>query len=188
MIGVIRGEIIEKDGKRIIVDTGGVGYSIYMTETDIISTKIGESVFLYTYMAVKENAIELYGFFEEGDKEIFERLLSVSGIGPRSALSILGIAPRETLLRAISSGDSSYLTQVSGIGKKTAEKIVLELRDQLKDIQIDEGLRGKTDALEALISLGYKKEEARDAIKSVSEEIEDLNEMIREALKIISKS
>src|SRR3989344_5218567 len=111
-------------------------------------------------------------------------LLGVSGIGPRSALTILGVATIETLRKAIGTGDVSYLTKISGIGKKTAEKIVIELRDKIGEEKSGSSLQGELDALEALKSLGYSQNEARDALKKVSSEV-NTNAKIKEALKIL---
>ncbi len=119
--------------------------------------------------------------------EFFEMLINVSGIGPRGALAILGISSIETLRRAISTGDTSYLTKISGIGKKTAEKIVIELRDKMTHGMSEEtgvSLQGELDALEALKSLGYSQNEARDALKKVSPDA-STNAKIKEALKIL---
>jgi Holliday junction DNA helicase RuvA len=133
---------------------------------------------------VREDALDLFGFSEYQELEFFQMLLSVSGIGPRSALTILGIATTETLKKAIGSGDISYLTKISGIGKKTAEKIVIELRDKLEDSGADSNLQGELDALEALKSLGYSQAEAREALKKVKSDA-DTNTKVREALKIL---
>jgi Holliday junction DNA helicase RuvA len=115
----------------------------------------------------------------------FEMLINVSGIGPKGALSILGIASIETLRKAISTGDTAYLTKVSGIGRKTAEKIVIELRDKMGEEKTGTSLQGELDALEALKSLGYSQSEAREALKKVLPNT-DTNTKIREALKILS--
>jgi Holliday junction DNA helicase RuvA len=112
-------------------------------------------------------------------------LINVSGIGPKGALAILGIASIETLAKAIATGDISYLTKISGIGKKTAEKIIIELRDKMSEDKSDISLKEELDALEALKSLGYSQNEAREALKKVSAD-SDTNTKIREALKILS--
>lgn len=191
MIGSIRGKIGLKTDKFIIVETGGVGYKISVSP-DLLSKsqKIGEEVFLFIHTHVREDAIDLYGFSGREELEFFEMLLSVSGIGPRSALAILSIASIETLRQAIGTGDTSYLTKISGIGRKTAEKIVIELRDKIaaKDTSEKGGssLRDELDALEALKALGYSQNEARDALKKVTPDT-DTNTKIREALKILGK-
>ena len=137
---------------------------------------------------MREDILDLYGFLERQELEFFEMLINVSGIGPKGALSILGIASIDTLKRAIGTGDTSYLTKISGIGKKTAEKIVIELRDKIaykmKDEKGGVSLQGELDALEALKSLGYSQNQAREALKKVPTEL-DTNKKIREALKIL---
>jgi Holliday junction DNA helicase RuvA len=196
MIGSISGKIILKTDKLLIVETGGVGYKISVSP-DVLSKagKIGDEIFLFIHTHVREDAFDLYGFLNQEELEFFEMLLNVSGIGPRSALAILGIASIETLRKAIGTGDTSYLTKISGIGKKTAERIVIELRDKIGEEKSGSSLQGELDALEALKSLGYSQNEAREALKKVAEK--DItasggtppeavaNTKIREALKIL---
>ena len=189
MIGSIRGKIILKTDKFLIVETAGVGYKINASpDTLSRAKKVGEDVFLFTHTHVREDALSIYGFLDYPELEFFEMLINISGIGPKGALAILGITSTETLRRAISSGDTSYLTKISGIGKKTAEKIVLELRDKIADKIKDEkggiSLRGELDALEALKSLGYSQNEAREALKKVPADL-DTNEKVRYGLKIL---
>ena len=149
----------------------------------------GDNTALWTYTAVRENALDLYGFTTHDEMSFFELLLDVSGIGPKSALSILSLAPLDTLKRAIATGDTSYLNKVSGIGRKTAEKIIIELRDKLQAHKGEDGvpstLRGESDIVEALKSLGYSQNEARDALKQIPSTIEGTNARIKEALKIL---
>ena len=128
--------------------------------------------------------MDLYGFIERKELEFFEMLINVSGIGPKGALTILGIASIETLQKAISTSDISYLTKISGIGKKTAEKIIIELRDKIGEEENDGSLRNELDALLALQSLGYSQNEARNALKKIPSEM-DINKKIKEALKIL---
>lgn len=187
MIGSIKGKIILKTEKFIIVETAGVGYKITVSP-DLLSktNKVNEEIFLFIHTHVREDAFDLYGFLEQEELEFFELLLNVSGIGPRSALAILSIASIESLRRAISTGDTSYLTKVSGIGRKTAEKIVIELRDKIGKEKIGSSLQGEIDVLEALKSLGYSQNEAREALKNISGEM-DINSKIKEALKVLGK-
>lgn len=189
MIGSIKGKIQLKTDKFLIVETGGVGYKISISPDTLSKTKkVGDEIFLWIHTHVREDALSLYGFLDQKELNFFEMLINVSGIGPKGALAILGIASIETLGKAISTGDISYLTKISGIGKKTAEKIVIELRDKLTDKNIsDKGessLKDELDALEALKSLGYSQGEARDALKKVSPDT-NTNTKIREALKIL---
>ena len=152
------------------------------------TSKIGDEIFLFIHTHVREDALDLYGFLNLRELEFFEMLINVSGIGPKGALTILGIASIETLERAIGTGDTSYLTKISGIGKKTAEKIVIELRDKISEKIKDEkggaSMQGELDVLEALKSLGYSQNEAREALKKCSPD-SNTNTKIREALKIL---
>jgi len=185
MIGNIRGEIILKKEKYLIVDTAGVGYKINISvDTNTRTGGIGESVSLFIHTTVKEDAIELFGFVTLEELEFFELLINISGVGPRTALSILGITTVETLKRAIGTNDTRYLTSVSGIGKKIAEKIVMELRDKVKNEEGDTILQEEMDALEALKTLGYSQNEAREVLKNVDKNI-NTNQRIKEALKIL---
>ncbi len=189
MIGSIRGKIALKTEKFILVETGGVGYKISISPDTLSKTsKIGDGIFLFIHTHVREDALDLYGFLNLRELEFFEMLINVSGIGPKGALAILGIASIETLERAIGTGDTSYLTKISGIGKKTAEKIVIELRDKLsekiKGSREEGSLQGELDVLEALKSLGYSQNEARNALKKVTPEA-NTNTKIKEALKIL---
>ena len=184
MIGSIKGNIILKTEKYLIVEANGVGYKIYVSPEALSKTKkIGEEIALWTHLAVREDALDLYGFIDRIEQDFFEMLLSVSGIGPRSALGILGVATIDTLRRAISTSDISYLTKISGIGRKTAEKIVIELRDKVTVEKSDTSLQGELDALEALKALGYSQNEARDALKETT--ATTTNAKIKEALKIL---
>ena len=158
MIAYLEGKIIYTTDKFIILNTGGVGYKVSVTSETISICKDKESISLFIYTAVRENSIDLFGFQNAEELSFFELLLDVSGIGPRSALGIIALAPINTIKRAIATGDVSYLNKVSGIGKKTAEKIIIELRDKLQNYKEDgdssSTLREEGDLLEALKSLG----------------------------------
>jgi Holliday junction DNA helicase RuvA len=184
MIGSIKGKLIFKTGKFIIIETSGVGYKINISPDTLSKIQKENDVFLFVHTHVREDAMDLYGFLDHQELEFFEMLLNVSGIGPRSALAILSIASIETLKKAISTSDTSYLTKISGIGRKTAEKIVIELRDKMGEEKEGTSLQIELDALEALKSLGYSQNQAREALKKVSAEV-DTNTKIREALKIL---
>ncbi|HAS80966.1 MAG: Holliday junction ATP-dependent DNA helicase RuvA [Candidatus Nomurabacteria bacterium GW2011_GWE1_32_28] len=190
MIGSIKGKIIYKTDKSLVVETAGVGYKISISPDTLSKLKkTDEEVFFWIHTHVREDILDLYGFLNREELEFFEMLINVSGIGPKGALSVLGVASIETLKRAISTSDTAYLTKVSGIGKKTAEKIIIELRDKMQnktgEKMTDASLRDELDALEALKSLGYSQNEAREALKKVSPDI-NTNTKIREALKILA--
>ncbi|MEJ0001747.1 MAG: Holliday junction branch migration protein RuvA [bacterium] len=186
MIGSINGKITLKTDKFLIVEAGGVGYKVSVSpETLVKAQKAGDSILLWIHTHVREDSFDLYGFFEYEELQFFEMLIGVSGIGPKSGLVILGVATIDTLQQAIASGDTAYLTKISGIGRKTAEKIVIELRDKVgKEESGGASLQGELDALEALKSLGYSQNEARDALKKVPAGLAT-NAKVREALKIL---
>lgn len=186
MIGSIKGKITLKKDRFVIVEANGVGYKINISPGDsVFGKKVGEEISFWTHLHVREDALDLYGFSNYIELEFFQMLLNVSGIGPRSALTILGIASIQTLKQAIGTGDISYLTKISGIGRKTAEKIVIELRDKMSEEKSGGILQHELDALEALKSLGYSQHEAREALKKVASDT-DTNKKIKEALKILS--
>lgn len=183
MIGYLKGVIIYQDLKSVILDVSGVGYKIYTNTAVLENTK---EIEFWTYLAVRENALDLYGFKTKEELRFFELLLTVSGIGPKSALGILNIASLQNLRSAIATGDTAHLTKVSGIGKKNAEKIVIELRDKLEHMVSDSSsLSDDIDALEALKSLGYGEREAREALKKVGGE-KTTGEKIKKAMKLLS--
>ncbi|MCX6755256.1 MAG: Holliday junction branch migration protein RuvA [Candidatus Nomurabacteria bacterium] len=187
MIGSIKGKTILKTDKFIIVEANGVGYKIHIHKPLSFQERgqgvRSDEIFLWIHTIVREDALDLYGFLDREELEFFEMLISVSGIGPKGALGILSVASIETLRQAIGTNDISYLTKISGIGRKTAEKIVIELRDKFKDEKTGGALKEEMDALEALKSLGYSQNEARDALKNVT--AVDTNAKIKEALKIL---
>jgi Holliday junction DNA helicase RuvA len=189
MITKIKGIIDFVGSGFVVVDVSGIGYKIHTNiETmRLLSRKKNEEESLWIYQAVRENSLDLYGFLEYAELEFFELLITISGIGPKSALGVLNVAPIDTLRQAVSSGDTVYLTKVSGIGKKIAEKIVLELRDKLGAIDMTHkesgNMKEESDTLDALIALGYSQAEAREALKNINENIVGTNEKVKAALK-----
>jgi len=183
MIAHIRGIVAMKGNKSVVLDVGGVGYAIYAT-ADLLRAlpPVGQEALIYTYHVIREDTQDLYGFVSMGEREFFEMLLAVPGVGPKTALGILGLAPMETLRRAIASGDHTYLSKMSGIGKKTAEKIIVELRDRLGAFEGAGSSTHDADALDALLSLGYTRDEARGALRDIGE-AEDVKTRISLALK-----
>jgi len=185
MIRRLSGRIISHDENEIVLDVGGVGYVVAISPHTTIKLDGAEEISLWTYLAVRENALDLYGFISRDELDFFELLLSVSGIGPKSALGILNIASLSELRRAIHENNPSYLTKVSGVGKKSAEKIVLELKDKIGEAgdSHDEVLTGDMDAIEALQALGYPTHTARDILRGIPREITQTSERVRAALK-----
>ncbi len=186
MIGHLSGKIIHTDPKYVILDVSGVGYKIY-TNTAYLQTTKEKDYSFWTYLAVRENALDLYGFSQKEEIEFFELLLSVSGIGPKSAMAIMSVASLKNLINGIASGDISHLVKVSGLGKKSAEKIVVELKDKVSNFgqETSSSLSQDVDALLALTSLGYGEREVREVLKKIPE-TEDLTEKIKKAIKLLS--
>ena len=189
MIGQLTGKIVRHEGRFVILDVSGVGYKIFVsTETASQTKTLPDQITLLTHLVVREEVLDLYGFIDQAEQDFFELLIGISGVGPKSALSILSLAPPETLRKAISSNNTRYLTQVSGIGRKIAEKIVLELRDKIGALADEENSLGQeAEAVMAMEALGYSAREAREALKKIPSEITDTGEKIKEALKRVRK-
>lgn len=190
MISYLKGKIIYRGKNHVIISIGNIGYRVYT----LPGQEMGDGeIEIYTHLAVREDAHTLYGFKKIDELELFEILISVSGVGPKSALGILSISDPDTIKYAIAKGDASILTRVSGIGKKTADRIILELRNKFS-ISAESNLEEKgreimdhTDALEALVGLGYRPAEAKKALSKISPDIKDVGEKIRMALKGLGK-
>ncbi len=187
MIAYIEGKIKLRGAKFLVVMTNGIGYKVFVLPDEL--KKTGADAKLWTHLRVREDALDLYGFESCSELEFFEILIQISGIGPKSAMGILSIAPLDTVKKAISSGEVAYLTKVSGIGKKTAERIIVELRDKMgrMDESAGEMFKDDQDVLEALKSLGYSPAETREAIKKIPDDIVGVNARIKEALKMLGK-
>ncbi|PCI27491.1 Holliday junction branch migration protein RuvA [Candidatus Wolfebacteria bacterium] len=191
MIGHLEGKLLHDDTNYIIVSVGGIGYKVFVTmgARDTISGS-NSTVSLWTYLVVRETALDLYGFSDRNELGLFEKLLTVSGIGPKSALSILSITSVDTLKQAIISGDTSHLTSISGIGTKAASKIVLELKDKITydGNSTSKVMKEDLDVLEALKALGYRESEARDALQQIPKEAKGTSARVTEALKSLGSS
>jgi Holliday junction DNA helicase RuvA len=185
MIGSLRGTVLEVHPTFLLLEVNGVGYLVKGSASLLTSLHAGSQAFLYTHDHVREDAHDLFGFVARAEQELFERLLSVSGVGPKVALSILSTGPFDQVRRAILSGDIDLLTSMPGIGKKTAQKIILELKGRL----VEESTLpdGEAEVLEALVSLGYSRDQSRDALRSVSPSVTDVTERVREALRHLAK-
>jgi len=191
MIGLLQGKVAQVvlEKSYIIVDVSGVGYVAYVTAGTLMALSQGDAITIHTHMVVRETALDLYGFTSTDEKRLFELLLTVSGVGPKSALSILSIADPSTIYNAISKNETNYLTKVSGIGKKLAGKIVLELKDKIGNIVSsgDASTSDDSSVMEALEAMGYKTPEAREAVKSLPSSAKGLNARVAAALKALSK-
>lgn len=190
MIAYINGEVIEKTTGTVVIDVMGVGYEIFTTAIDIDSARVGEKRKFYTFHSVKESSEELYGFSSLAGKRLFELLITVQGVGPKAALAILGLGEVETVRNAIATTDISFVTGASGVGKKSAERIAVSLRDKVGQPSCLTSDRptgslispNDDEALDALIALGFN---LVDATRFLSDVPVDLptNERVRLALK-----
>jgi len=188
MIYLLKGIIESSTEKHVILDVGGVGYKVYISGNTFKNLpKKGEKIKLYTHLYLRENIMELYGFLNPEELEIFELLISISGIGPKGALSVLAVVSIDTLKKAIVNEESSILTKISGIGEKMAEKIILELKNKISDEFLGKEVSVDSEAIDALMGLGYKLKEAREILKKVPKEIEGVENRVREALKLLGK-
>lgn len=192
MIAYLRGKVIAKPNNYFILETGGVGYQVFAGENLLTEVKIGGEQEVYIHHRVREEASDLYGFKNLEDLSLFELLLSVSGVGPKSALAVLSLASSDDIKEAIVRGDASLLTKVSGIGKKTAERLVLELKNKVMRVSTGATLVGGTsnslgDELDALMSLGYAMNEAREALNLVEASITSTSGRVKAALKHLAR-
>ena len=192
MIAYLKGKIQNKGRGCIVLRVGDVGYQIFVNATRYVELDINQEVEMYIHEHVKEDAQDLYGFNSMAELEMFELLLSINGVGPKSALNTLSIANLDDLKATIAQGDPSLLIKVSGIGRKTAERIVLELKDKIGILAYDSSnvkssVSIASDEIDALMALGYTLQQARDALKQVDPKITESSERIRAVLKSIGK-
>jgi len=190
MIGHIEGRVIFKGERHVVVDASGIGYKVFLPLSALKASTVGNAASFWTHLHVREDTTDLFGFLYPSELEFFEMLIGISGIGPRSALGVMALAPVDTIKKAIAVGDTSYLTKVSGIGRKTAEKIVLELKEKMGFGRVSyDGaeLQHDADILDALVALGYSSTQARDALGHIPASIQGRETRLKEALKLLGK-
>lgn len=190
MIAHIEGVVVEKFASAVIIDVGGVGYEVMVPVPDFESVNLGENHKFFTYHQVRENAEELYGFSSLAAKKIFELLISVQGIGPKAAIAILSLAEAEEVRNAIANADASFIAKASGVGKKSAERVIVDLSDKVgipsrygaTEAKYVKAVDEPDEALDALIALGFPLKEATAALSKVDSGL-PVEERIRLALK-----
>ena len=190
MIAHVQGAVAEKFGASIVIDVHGVGYEINVAATDFDNTSLDQDVKFYTYHHVREQSEELFGFSSLAAKKLFELLITVQGVGPKAALAILSLGDAETVRNAIANGDGAFLAKASGVGKKTAEGVVVKLSDKVgmpivyrrESEAVQTKLNTSDEALEALIALGYTLNDATKALEGIDPKL-STSERVREALK-----
>jgi len=192
MISYLSGTTNYKGANYIDVIVNGVGYKVFCTSDFLSSARAGAPVTVYVHTHVREDALDLFGFASREQLELFEKLISVSGIGPKTALGVLSLASVDEIESAIIRGDAAVLTKVSGIGKKTAERIVLELAGKITARAALEGMPAPAgsedgDVIDALEGLGYSAQEARSALKSLDASISGVDAKVKAALKLLAR-
>lgn len=189
MIGSLKGKIELKTEKYLILDVRGTGYKVFCSSATL--EKVGDKgnqAKIFTHLYQRENLLDLYGFLSFEELEFFETLISVSGIGPKAALSVMMLAPVKTLKQAIASGQKTILTKVSGIGQRTAERIILELKDKVfAPVAGIQQLSSDSEVIDALVGLGYTTHQAREALREVPSKVKNIEDRIKQALKLLGK-
>lgn len=201
MIAYIKGKLTYIQDDAVIVDVGGIGYEIICGNPYTFQSSLNENVFVYTYHHVREDTQSLYGFKTEDEKYLFTKLISVSGIGPKSGIAILGSVDVSEFVAAVEREDEKYLTQFPGVGKKTARQIILDLKGKLSGLlsistQLDEvdstekkSTTSLNEAQEALVALGYSEQEIRSIIPVLRKDADGTtDEIIRKALALLMKN
>ncbi len=187
MIAKLTGEVVDIRITHIVIDVGGIGYLVAVS--GIAGFTLGAVTSLHTHLAVRENALDLYGFSTRDELSMFEHLIKLQKIGPKTAMQILSQADLETLMKAVHTDDPVYLTKMSGIGKKSAEKIVAGLKDILDIDGLVQGHsvsnQSDSDVIDALMTLGYSQRDALQAVQKIPTDITDTNARIKYALKSI---
>lgn len=192
MISTLTGNVSEKLSEQVVLDVGGVGYGLYVTTEDQSTLETGKAAKLYIYEHIRETAHDLFGFVSLDTKKLFELLLEVNGVGPKMALNMLSIGPSDSVKQAIAGGDVKYIQQASGVGKRVAERVVVDLKDKVGLASVDIETTGllqadsrllQDEAVEALVSLGYTAQDAAKALKDVDESL-STQERIKSALKV----
>ena len=192
MIGYLNGEVVLIDNPSIVIDVGGVGYSIVASKDVLGKAEVNSKLKLFIYTHVREDLIQLYGFLDFSDLKLFRNLISVSGIGPKTAMGIFGVGSRLSIIQAIISADVAFFESAPRLGRKNAQKIIIELKNKFgtakEEIDLSEkDIKERSEIIAALLGFGFNRKEALDAIKSIKGERKTVEEKIRLALKELGK-
>jgi Holliday junction DNA helicase RuvA len=190
MISTLTGKIAEKHGQMVVLETGGVGYGLFVSFEDFGAIKTEEQVKLYVYESIRENTYDLFGFRNQESKNLFEQLLTVKGVGPKMALAILSVAGVQQVRQSIAAGDIKFISQAIGVGRRVAERVVVDLKDKVglaADEAATEFLTTPAadpgdEALQGLVALGYSVQDAAEALKKIDKKL-PAPERIKQALK-----
>ena len=202
MIGYLKGEVAGIYDDRIVLEVGGIGYNIFMAASSLdLIEGVGEIIKIYTYLLVREDALSLYGFLTKDDLELYKLLISVNGIGPKGGLALLSVMTSDDLRFAILSGDAKQIGKAPGIGPKTAQRLIIDLKDKvsLQDAFVLKTERMadnkekdnlgviREEAVEALVALGYSQSDSYRAVRSVGNDVNDVESVLKAALSNMSK-
>ena len=189
MIATLSGQVSEKTKDTVILECGGIGYELYVSFEDYGAFETNEKIKIYVYEHIRENTHDLFGFRSKDAKALFELLLSVNGVGPKMALAILSVAGLGSVRKAIASGDTKFISQASGVGKRVAERVVVDLKDKVGLIASDDATDFLTtsadpsdEAVQALVALGYSVQDAAEALKDIDMNLSTADR-IKHALK-----
>lgn len=183
MIATIEGVVAEKIGDTLVIELGGIGYEVLVTASDWGAAAAGKSAKFYIYDHIKEDTHSLFGFSSTASKQLFVKLLSVNGVGPKVAMQVMGAATLDRLQQAIAAGDTDLFKGVSGVGKKTAERIMLDLRGKVAATGVVGAASSGDAAYQALLGLGYSSQQAADAVAKIPVDITDEQLRVKAALK-----
>jgi len=184
MIAYLKGTILEKGLTYIILENGGVGYKVFVTP-ETLEFKTGDSVAVYTYMKVSDDGQSLYGLPSFSTLQFFELLITVSGVGPKVALAILSAAQPDAVKQAIANQDAAIFTRISGVGNKTAERIIVDLKNKVGSLDLS-GAAPSSEVFDALLALGYNQREVRDIVNKLDHTL-STQEQLKQALKVLGK-
>ncbi len=202
MIGYLKGEVAGIYDDRIVLEVGGIGYNIFMAASSLdLIEGVGEIIKIYTYLLVREDALSLYGFLTKDDLELYKLLISVNGIGPKGGLALLSVMTSDDLRFAILSGDAKQIGKAPGIGPKTAQRLIIDLKDKVSlqdafELKSEHNADNKEkdtlgvireEAVEALVALGYSQSDSYRAVRSVGNDVNDVESVLKAALSNMSK-
>lgn len=189
MITTLSGKVAEKLSEVVVLDIGGVGYGLYLTAEDYGHIKIGDDVKVYVYEHIRENSHDLFGFISQDTKALFEQLLGVNGVGPKMALNMLSIGTTKELKNAIAAGEVKFIQAANGVGKRVAERVVVDLKDKVglisttsESLFMSSETAQKDEAVQALVGLGYSVSDAVNALSEVDDKL-STEDRIKQALK-----
>lgn len=190
MIAALEGRVLEKDGNTVVLFTDGVGYEVTMCPDDLEHAFVDKELFLYVAENIKEDAHDLYGFLQKSKKQLYQQLVSVNGVGPKAGMAILAVDAEDEIRRAIASGDTGLLSRASGVGKKVAERVVVDLKNKVGMLESadatsflrDDTLSDSDEAVLALMALGYSVIDAKFALSSVDKDL-PTEKRVKEALR-----